>query len=340
MLRSSASCARVSRRAGDLRPCRLERANVTGEDKPASQDWSRLDLNLFIPLNALLIERNVTKAAERIFVTQPAMSAALAKLRRVFDDPLLVRDGRELVLTPFAESLRQPVQEMMLSARDMVNANRQFDPAVSKRTFTVIASDYTTTVLLGPLLPRLLAEAPSVRIKIAPPGPDYVDAVRSMRCDLLFWPSYLLNSELDRFPRAPLFTDEFVLAAARDSTSFDHPLSAAELATTPRVRLTPFTSQDNTIDLVAALESAAPPVVTVGSFTLALEVVSRSHLVTTVQRRLFELKREALGLREVEMATTLPELTMTMYWHPRTGRSPAHQWLRSRVRAAAALGPS
>lgn len=314
---------------------------MAGEDKPASRDWSRIDLNLFIPLNALLIERNVTRAAERIFVTQPAMSAALAKLRRVFDDPLLVRDGRELVLTPLAESLRQPVQEMMLSARDMLNANREFDPAVSKRTFTVIASDYTTTVLLGPLLPRLLAEAPGVRIKVTPPGPDYVDALRSIRCDLLLWPSYLLNSELNRFPRAPLFTDKLVLASARDNTSFDHPLSAAELATTPCVRLTPFTSQDDTIDLVAALELAAPPVITVGSFTLALEVVSRTHLVTTTQRRLFELKREALGLREVEVATPLPELTMTMYWHPRTGRSPAHQWLRSRVRdAAAALGLS
>ncbi|WP_307868603.1 LysR family transcriptional regulator [Umezawaea beigongshangensis] len=93
---TSLASARSAARSWAANRCRTP----SGEDKPASQDWSRIDLNLFVPLNALLIERNVAKAAERIFVTQPAMSAALAKLRRVFDDPLLVRDGRELVLTP------------------------------------------------------------------------------------------------------------------------------------------------------------------------------------------------------------------------------------------------
>ncbi|GLY46843.1 LysR family transcriptional regulator [Lentzea sp. NBRC 102530] len=305
------------------------------DDKPSGPDWGRIDLNLFIPLNALLIERNVTKAAERIFVTQPAMSAALAKLRRVFDDPLLVRDGRELVLTSFAESLRVPVQQLLFSARDMLMSNQHFDPATDSRAFTIVASDYTAAVLLAPLLPRLIEEAPGVRIKIAQPRGDHVDQVRSGRCDLLFWPSHFPTPELERFPHAGLFTDDFVLVGARGMASFDRPLTEQDLATTPSVRLASITSPEETLDPITA-ESAPAAVATVSTFALALEMVARTDLVTTIQRRLFEQKRESLGLEEVEVAATLPSLTMTMYWHPRSERSPAHQWLRSRIRQAAA----
>src|SRR4051812_6996308 len=104
-------------------------------------DWGRLDLNLLIPLNALLLERNVTKAAERLVMGQPAMSAVLAKLRRHFNDPLLVREGRALVLTPFAESLLQPVQTALFAAREVLAQGRSFTPATDQRTFTLMASD-------------------------------------------------------------------------------------------------------------------------------------------------------------------------------------------------------
>ncbi|HUQ55889.1 LysR family transcriptional regulator [Lentzea sp.] len=312
---------------------------MAGDSRSTAPDWGRIDLNLFVPLNALLIERNVTKAAERIFVTQPAMSAALAKLRRVFDDPLLVRQGRELVLTSFAESLRQPVQQLLFSARDMLTSNQHFEPKVDNRSFTLVASDYTTAVLLVPLLPRLIAEAPGVRIKIEQPKDDYIDFVRSGRCDLLFWPSHFPTPELDRFPNTALFRDEFILVAAHDNTSFDHPLTDEELARTPCVRLASITSSDDSVEPIAPIEPVLPAVATVSTSTLALELVSRTSLVTTIQRQLFEQKRESLGLREVEIATTLPELTMTMFWHPRSVRSPAHRWLRTRVQeAAAALG--
>ncbi|MEK8173317.1 LysR family transcriptional regulator [Streptomyces sp. M19] len=113
-------------------------------------DHGRLDLNLLIPLNALLLERNVTKAAERLSVAQPSMSATLAKLRRHFDDPLLIREGRALVLTPFAESLLQPVENALIASREVLTSGRSFEPDTDQRTFTVVASDYAASTCSSP----------------------------------------------------------------------------------------------------------------------------------------------------------------------------------------------
>lgn len=198
-------------------------------------DRGRIDLNLFIPLKALLIERNVTKAAERLFITQPSMSSALAKLRRVLDDPLLVRDGRDFVLTPFAETLRQPVQQMLFSARDMLMSNQHFDPALHKRTFTVMASNYVATVLLAPLVPRLLAEAPGAQLRMEPARTDHIDFIRSGRCDLVFWPEHEPAPDLRTFPSTHLFADDFLVAASKD-THFGLPLSADDLRTLPGIQ--------------------------------------------------------------------------------------------------------
>lgn len=302
--------------------------------KTVATEWGRIDLNLLIPLNALLIERNVTKAAERIFVTQPSMSAALAKLRRIFDDPLLVREGRGLVLTPFAESLRQPVQNLCFSARDVLTAGRSFDPAHDQRTFTIVASDYTAAVLLPPVLRGLSTAAPGVRVKIEPLRADFVEFLRAGRCDLMFWPMHVPVPELMTFPHTELFGDDFIVAADADNDL--GPLTAEELAAVPCVRVAALNRAETAVDrALSPADLISPTVATADSFTLALQLVSGTNLVALVQRRLFALMRDSLRLREVEVTADLPAVRMGMFWHPRTVRSPAHQWLRDRVQAAA-----
>src|ERR1044072_1286367 len=102
---------------------------------------NRFDLNLLIALDALLREKNVTRAAERVFVSQPAMSAALHKLREYFNDPLLVRVGREMELTARGESLVEPVREALLPIQMMLGPQPTFDPKTARRDFTVIMSE-------------------------------------------------------------------------------------------------------------------------------------------------------------------------------------------------------
>ena len=104
----------------------------------------RMDLNLVLPLDALLEERHVTRAAESIGIGQPAMSAALARLRRLFGDPLLVRNGRVHELTPMGQSLVEPVRAVLTGLEQLLATTPHFDPGTDERTFTVVASDYVT----------------------------------------------------------------------------------------------------------------------------------------------------------------------------------------------------
>lgn len=302
-----------------------------------NSEWGRLDLNLLIPLNALLLERNVTKAAERLQMAQPTMSATLARLRRHFDDPLLIREGRTLVLTPLAESLRGPVQTALIAAREALTAGRSFDPGADQRTFTVMASDYAAAILLRPALRGMVAEAPGVRVNVESLSADLITLLRSRRCDLLIWPLQLAEPELLNFPHAALFGDEFIAVADRDNQAVGDVLTVDELTSTPAVGVVGV-GGTRVVSAVKLNEQMVnqPVAITVESFTQALQLVSGSELVTLTQRRLFDQLGPALGLREVTMAIEPLKLNLAMFWHPRDVLSPAHQWLRARLEREAA----
>src|ERR1700677_4298632 len=151
----------------------------------------RMDLNLVLPLDALLEERHVTRAAESIGIGQPAMSASLARLRRLFGDPLLVRNGRVHELTPLAQALVEPVHATLTSIGQLLATTPHFDPGTDERTFTVVASDYVTLILLRPLLERLYEEAPHVAVNVIPvSGATQVELERS-QVDLVIMPKEL-----------------------------------------------------------------------------------------------------------------------------------------------------
>jgi DNA-binding transcriptional LysR family regulator len=129
------------------------------------------DLNLLLPLKVLLEEGNVTRAGQRLELSQPAMSAALARLRRRFDDELLVRAGRDYELTPFARDLLPEVQHALRLMGAALHLEDEFDPATSSRTFRLAMSDYAIAVVHEPLVRLVEAEAPGVRLSIAHLGP-------------------------------------------------------------------------------------------------------------------------------------------------------------------------
>ncbi|WNV85776.1 LysR family transcriptional regulator [Umezawaea sp. Da 62-37] len=299
-------------------------------------DWGRLDLTLLVPLNALLIERNVTKAAERLVMGQPAMSAALAKLRRHFNDPLLVREGRAMVLTPFAESLVGPVQTALVAAREVLSSGRSFTPAADRRTFTLMASDYVAGVLVLPALRGLAAEAPGVKVNVVSLRADLVELLRTGWCDVLFWPLQLQTPELLNFPHVPLFADEFIAVADRDNHAVAEPLTADALAGTRAVHVNGVAGRRVVSDVkLGELGLTQPSPVAVESFTLALQAVAGSDLVTLTPRRLYDRLGPALGLREVPLETEPLRLTIAMFWHPRNMLAPAHQWMRARLAGVA-----
>src|SRR2546430_1468006 len=142
-----------------------------------------VDLNLLVALDALLAERSVTRAASRLGLSQPGMSNTLARLRKLFGDPLLVREGLTLVPTPRAESLRQPVQEALSLIQNALDNRPGFDPATDHATFTVSCSDYSLLMLIGPLVRQLAATAPGLTIQVLPRAPDAVRLLRDGEVD-------------------------------------------------------------------------------------------------------------------------------------------------------------
>src|SRR4051812_45004924 len=131
-----------------------------------------VDLNLLVVLDALLAERNVSRAGRRLGLSQPAASSSLARLRKMFGDPLLVRQGREFTLTAEAERLVQPVREILNLVERTIEQRPEFDPSTDRRTFSISASDYATLVLLSPFVRAAAAEAPGVTIHVLPRSRD------------------------------------------------------------------------------------------------------------------------------------------------------------------------
>jgi DNA-binding transcriptional LysR family regulator len=191
-----------------------------------------VDLNLLVAFDALMAERSVTRAAHRLCIGQSAMSSTLTRLRKLFDDPLLIRDGRELVATPYAESLVKPVSEVLDGVAAILAGRTEFDPTRAERTFAVTASDYTMITFITPLLAQLEQEAPGVRLWVSPPGDDYEVRLRRGQLDLLLIPREVLVSYRD-FPHQLLFQDRFVCAVDADNDSVGDSISLEEFSLLP-----------------------------------------------------------------------------------------------------------
>lgn len=166
-----------------------------------------LDLNLLVALDILLTEKNITRASEKLFLSQPATSAALSRLRDYFEDDLLVQVGRKMVLTPVGEGLTKPVSDLLIQMRTVLNNKNKFDPKTAKRKFVVMASDYTGNVLMPLVSQQLSRLAPECSIEQLTPSAEAEKQIQKGNVDILLLPSL---SILEEHPSVPIFDDEFV----------------------------------------------------------------------------------------------------------------------------------
>ncbi|TCB73325.1 LysR family transcriptional regulator [Acinetobacter sp. ANC 4173] len=181
-----------------------------------------LDLNLLVALDILLTEKNITRAGEKLFLSQPATSAALARLRDYFEDDLLVQVGRSMVLTPMGENLAKPVSDLLIQMRTVLNNKNKFDPLKAKRKFTVMASDYTGNVLLPRLNQLLYSLSPQCSIEQLMPSSEAEKQIERGKVDILFLPSL---SILDEHPSLDVFEDEFVCVMWNQNPLKEKPLT-------------------------------------------------------------------------------------------------------------------
>jgi len=298
-------------------------------------DLRRIDLNLLLTLHALLAEQHVSRAALRLHRSQPAVSHALAQLREIFADPLLVRRGGRLQPTARALALAQPLQEA-LQQLDGLLGSPGFDPARARRSFRLAMSDYGARVVLPRLVRTLRTEAPEV---------DLVVTQGSREAML----SQLFDGEIDLalgvFPSlaAPLraenlFEESFACLADRDSLPARGGLSLAQWLARPHVLVAVRPGADNEIDLaLAALGEQRRVALAMPHWTAATEVLAGTDLILTVARR--NLLRPPRGLRCFAPPLTIRAFAFQQAWHERREGDAAQRWLRGQVMRACLLEP-
>jgi DNA-binding transcriptional LysR family regulator len=291
-----------------------------------------IDINLLVALAALLEERNLTRAGEKTNMSQPAMSGALAKLRRHFDDELLVRDGREYHLTPLAQRLLPVVRDALRQVERTLDARPEFDPATSTRTFSVAMSDYAVTVLVEPLLRRAHEVAPGVGLSINPIPPDLHECDRSLlQHDLIIGP---LGFQFPGESRE-LFRDRWVCIADPANPRLTHgELTLDDIAALPHAVATFGTppgflgAVDRVLEALGV--SRHVQVTTVGWLPLPF-VVAGTDLVAIVPERLARRVAATAGVTVREAPPGMAELVEAAWWHPTRSGDQALRWLRSIV---------
>jgi len=304
---------------------------------------ANLDLNLLVTLDALLRERNLTRAAAQVGVSQPAVSAALARLRRHFGDPLLDRVGNRYELTPLAAQLASLSGPALAGVRRVFEKTPDFDPARMEREFTVVTSDYAATVL-GPIVARrLAAEAPGARLRLQQTTPQAVDhATETLRsADGMILPhGFLLD-----VPHTELYQDRWVCIVSADNPAVGDRLTLDQLGELPWVVLfnlptafAPAAQQLRTIGIEPRVE------VVVDGFLPMPYLVAGTNRVALIQERLARQVADATGVRVMPCPFEVLPLVEAFWWHPMFRNDPAHGWLRrllgeaGRVLAQAPLG--
>jgi len=203
------------------------------------------DLNLLRSLDALLSERSVTRAADRVCVSQPTMSGSLQRLREYFEDQLLIRVGREMELTPLARSLVGSVRDVLQSIQSTLDIKPSFDPATAKRTFSMSMSDYAAVMLMPLVLERLAKEAPYISCSIEPLSDKYFDRLSSGDMDFSVaagnWRLFGADEPGSEIKSELLFSDTFVCIVAKNHPAIDTEVTLDDYKRLPHilVRLAP-----------------------------------------------------------------------------------------------------
>jgi DNA-binding transcriptional LysR family regulator len=293
----------------------------------------QFDLNLLVALDVLLEERNVTRAAERLCLSQPAMSGMLARLRHAFGDELLVRVGRHLEPTEFAAGMAERVHECVLELEDLLEASRPFDPATDSRAFRIGASDYAALLLFGPIIKRLIERAPSMSVHFLRLDLTAVDRLIAGEIDFAIFPAEIEAG----LPSMPLFDDTWVCAAWTGHPSLGEELTIEEFLRHPHMSFNISDAGHASVadEFLARNGHARRIVASTESFTAAPFLLRGTPLLTLVPRRLGERMRQAAEVRLLELPFDVPPLREKLIWNPRFTSSSGHAWMREQLVEAA-----
>jgi LysR family nod box-dependent transcriptional activator len=297
----------------------------------------RLDLNLLVALDALLTTQSVTRAAEVLSISQPAMSGALGRLRKHFGDELIQRSGRSMVLTPFGMDLAARASALLNDATELARLRPGFDPATTDRVFTLVASDYAMAVFLPLALPFFEKDAPHIALRTEVRAPDHARRFALGMIDFVLVPHHMAMQDT---PGKPLFEDQYVCVVWQDNQQVGPKLSADQFLQMGHiVRVNPAaTDLAGDERTVRAMGLQRRTVATVPSFGMLPRMVIGTSWIATVQRRLAEHAARHYPIRVIEHPLALPPITMMLQWPSVRDADTGNTWMREKfVSIASAL---
>lgn len=294
-------------------------------------ELDRIDWNLVPALDALLRERNVSRAARRLGMSQSAASGALARLRRQFGDELLVRRGVEgYELTPLAQRLAPVVEEAVSATRGILGSTGSFDPSTSTREFVVAATEYSQTVLGGVLARRVLEAAPGARVHFRHPSTIAPGPPAEWLASVDGW--LAPRDVLPDLPAAGLFSDRWVCVVSADNLDVGERIDVSDVVRHPWI--VPTVPRDRELPWMQRLLAHGielPIAVVTESFGAVPFLVGGSRFVGLVQERLAAPVADVAGVRIIECPWSMLPLSFTCWWHLNREHDPAHRWFRELV---------
>ncbi|MBL4687993.1 MAG: LysR family transcriptional regulator [Nannocystaceae bacterium] len=289
-------------------------------------DIAGLDLNLLTALDVLLAERSVTVAADRLGVTQSAMSHKLRRLRAQLNDPLFVAGRDGFVPMQRAEAMAVPLREALHNLHNAVCGQPSFDPATAKRRFVLAAPDYFEFVLLPTMLSVLRDEAPGIELSVAPRRGDVSERMQRGEVDVVFGP---VIAEHAGIRRTKLATEGFLVMARKGHPLFKKKLTLERYLAASHILISPGGQPGGQVDAALAKTGRRRHVaVQVASFSAAPLLAAQSELLLTGPTGLAIAARRYVELEVADVPVKLEKLPSFMGWHARFDADPGHQWLR------------
>jgi LysR family transcriptional regulator, nod-box dependent transcriptional activator len=292
-----------------------------------------LDLNLLVALDALLDEKSVTKAAEQLHLSQPAMTAALGRIRRYFDDPILKLHGRRMVPTSHALRIHKDLKSLLGNVDTLVSKTASFEPSTSSRKFTITASDYVSQVIFVPLLRKLKSIAPNVQVELLPPADSTHELLDQGRIDLKFAPKQMLS---DNIPSEFIFEERFVVVGCQTNPVFKNGLSEKIFYDSGHIvvkfgRRIPLSV---TNQMLEARNKSREADVLVGSFLLAPEMVVGTNRLTVMHERLAKIFAKRLPIAIADLPFTFPILEEYVQYHSTRVDDAGITWMIDQIKSS------
>lgn len=292
--------------------------------------FNRLDLNLLVAFNALLEERSVSRAAERLNMSQPAMSAALAKLREFFSDDLLVRSGREMIPTAQAAILVKPVTEVLTAISHAMTTRPSFDPATVQREFRLMMSDYIARVAMPELLKILRREAPHVTIEVVASDASMHARIERREIDLAIAPERFLSPD---HPYEPVIEDPYVVVVDPANSAIGGAISIEDYVAADHVVANMSGNRQASFEdwFLQNVDIVRKVVITVPMFSLIPSMIVGTDMIATMHASLAASMAHAYDLRTVQVPDDFPKLQEFAQWHRLSSQDLGLIWLRGKL---------